>query len=238
MDLIEDLNVREIFLGVSPTGIRVFDPTSLEPDMVVDELHVVGLSYATFYGNPMLKMKYLVDHGDGKSKVKKKCFYVLPVTAQDILYHFENCAHMEENEVISELPKFKVPKTSNTTEVKSAKEPLKIIQRSTSQMSVQPSKKLIRGHSEGSFTVMQCEKKSKPPTTKGNILQNENDDSNKENQTQKNNPKRNSDFGKDVSNLNTLKDTLKLQRNISKSNISLIYDTNTDKPKSSKVTHV
>jgi len=154
MEVSEDLQVREIFLGISPVGVRVMEPASLEPDVVIDNLHLVDIAYSLHYGNKMLKIKYLTDKDNGKSKPKRKLFYVLPVTAQDIRTYHEQCTTLgEEADLINELPNFRVPNMGPPENSATAEKP-RSRSKSLSQKQQQASEKhqeLIRGHSAGNI---------------------------------------------------------------------------------------
>jgi hypothetical protein len=108
MFLSENVMVREVFFGVSPTGIRILDPATLEPEIVFDKLQVYNLKYGQYMGNTALKVKYYLETGTGATKLKKLRLHVLPVTAQDILRWYDYCSNFgEEADTISKLPVFK-----------------------------------------------------------------------------------------------------------------------------------
>jgi hypothetical protein len=108
MFLSENVMVREVFFGVSPTGIRILDPATLEPEIVFDKLQVYNLKYGHYMGNTALKVKYYLETGTGATKLKKLKLHVLPVTAQDILRWYDYCSNFgEEADTISKLPVFK-----------------------------------------------------------------------------------------------------------------------------------
>jgi hypothetical protein len=111
MELAEDLLIREIFFGVSPVGIRILDPDTMEPELVIGILHLVKISYSVYYGSNMLKIRYLEDRSGriGKQKRKKMLFYVLPVTAKDLMSWYDNCVQLGEIDLISEITKFTIP---------------------------------------------------------------------------------------------------------------------------------
>jgi len=157
MEVADDMQVREIFLGISPVGVRVMEPASLEPEIVIDNLHLVDIAFTSQFGNKLLKIKYLADKDNGKSKPKRKLFYVLPVTAQDIRNYHEQCTTLgEEADLISELPNFRVPNMGPDPKPENSAPPEKprLRSKSLSQKQQQPSEKrqeLIRGHSEGNI---------------------------------------------------------------------------------------
>jgi hypothetical protein len=106
--------VREIFLGLSPVGIRIIDPASLEPETVIEKIRICKITYGQYSGNTVLKVRFLEDKGSiGKTKVKKSLYHVLPVTGQDILRWYDFCSTLGEEaeavEMISELPSIKPP---------------------------------------------------------------------------------------------------------------------------------
>jgi len=170
MEVDEALQVREIFLGVSPFGVRMMEPASLEPELVIDNLHLVDIVFSPYYGNKLLKIKYMTDN-NGKAKPKRKLFYVLPVTAQDIRNYHAQCTTLgEEADLISELPKFRrskkdsAPKSENSSQTPEDKPRLR--SRSLSQKPQKSSRKnsqpLVRGLSEGNIHK---------PSKRGNGLQ-------------------------------------------------------------------
>jgi len=104
MFLSENVMVREVFFGVSPTGIRILDPSTLEHEIVFDKLQVYNLKY----GDSALKVKYYLETGTGATKLKKLRLHVLPVTAQDILRWYDYCSNFgEEADTLAKLPSFK-----------------------------------------------------------------------------------------------------------------------------------
>jgi hypothetical protein len=108
MFLSENVMIREVFFGVSPTGIRILDPATLEPEIVFDKLQVYGLKYGQSMGNTALKVKYYLETGTGATKLKKLRLHVLPVTAQDILRWYDYCSNFgEDADTLSKLPSFK-----------------------------------------------------------------------------------------------------------------------------------
>jgi len=135
------------------------DPISLEPEFVISNLHMLGFEYSSHFGSNMLKVKYLIDKVNGKSKYKRRIFYVLPVTAQDILSYYEHCSTLgEETDIIKDLPKFKVPSANSSPSASSTKiSPFNVTDRgkitrskSFSQQN-EGKRKLMRGCSEGTL---------------------------------------------------------------------------------------
>jgi len=114
MYLSESVMVREVFFGVSPTGIRILEPATLEPEIVFDKLQVYSIKYGQHMGNTALKVKYYLETGTGTTKLKKLRLHVLPVTAQDILRWYDYCSNFgEEADTISKLPHFKPDDVKN-----------------------------------------------------------------------------------------------------------------------------
>jgi len=160
MEINDNLEIREIFLGVSPSGVRIMDPISQETKKVISNLHLLGIEYSSHIGNNMLKLKYLDDKkGNGKSKHKRRIFYVLPVTAQDILSYHEHCSTLgEETILVMDFPKLKVPTINSSPAVSSGKitpinvtENGKITRSKSVSQNEDKSRKLKRGCSEGSI---------------------------------------------------------------------------------------
>jgi hypothetical protein len=84
--------VREIFLGISPSVVRVVEPSTLECEWSVDHLHLHGIKYLTrFPNNNILSLKYYVDNYGKHPKSLSRHFHVLPLTAKEILHYFEQC---------------------------------------------------------------------------------------------------------------------------------------------------
>jgi len=82
--------VREIYLGISPSAVRVVNPQSLGAEWHVDHLHLLGMKYQTrFPNNNILTLKYFAENV-GKHP-KSKHFHVLPVTAKEILNYYDQC---------------------------------------------------------------------------------------------------------------------------------------------------
>jgi len=114
MYLSDSVMVREVFFGVSPTGIRIIDPSTLEPELVFDKLQVYNMKYGQYLGNTALKIKYYLDYGTGTTKLKKLKLHVLPVTAQDILRWYDYCSNFgEEADSLSKLPVFRPDESKN-----------------------------------------------------------------------------------------------------------------------------
>jgi len=83
---------REIFFGISPTGIRIVTPDSLDPEQVIASICISDIKFNTYLGSPTLLVKYYQDSGNA-IKIKKLKFHVLPVTAQEMLRWYDNCTH-------------------------------------------------------------------------------------------------------------------------------------------------
>jgi len=80
---------REIFFGISPTGIRIITPESLDVESMISLLYVSELNFYDCMGNPTLYLKYLQDLST--TTLKKQKFHVLPVTGQEMLRWYEYC---------------------------------------------------------------------------------------------------------------------------------------------------
>jgi len=160
MEINDNLEVREIFIGISPSGARIMDPITIEPELVISHLHMLGIEYSSHIGNNMLKLKYLVDKkGNGKAKHKRRIYYVLPVTAQDVLSYYEQCSALgEETYIIKDIPNFRVPTTNSSPAVSTGKitpinvtENGKITRTRSFSQSETKSRKLARGCSESAI---------------------------------------------------------------------------------------
>lgn len=95
---------REIFFGISPSGIRIVAPETLDPELVISLLCVSELKFYTYLGSPTLGLKFFQD-GSNASKIKKVKFHVLPVTGQEMLRWYEYCQNFGDiRESLRNLP--------------------------------------------------------------------------------------------------------------------------------------
>jgi len=134
MVLSETFMVREIFLGLSPVGIRIIDPATLEPETVIEKIRICKVSYGQYSGNTVLKVRYLEDKVSiGKTKMKKSLYHVLPVTGQDILSWYDFCITVGEEVEAAEFPSVKLPP-------KTKREPKKDLVRGQSEINVRSKK--------------------------------------------------------------------------------------------------
>jgi hypothetical protein len=81
---------REIFFGISPIGMRIVTPETLDAELVVSLICVSDLKFFTYLGSPTLAFKYIQDLSN-TTKIKKIRFHVLPVTAQEMLRWYDYC---------------------------------------------------------------------------------------------------------------------------------------------------
>jgi len=102
--VVSDYSVcREIFLGISPTLIRIITPETLDAELVVNFICVSDLKFYTYLGSPTLALKYFQDLSS--TKIKKIRFHVLPVTGQEILRWYEFCTNFGDlNALTNNLP--------------------------------------------------------------------------------------------------------------------------------------
>lgn len=104
---------REIFFGISPVGIRIVAPETLDPELVLSLLCVSDLKFYSYLGSPTLALKYFQD-GTNASKIKKIKFHVLPVTGQEMLRWYEYCQNFGDlRDTIKGLPVVKPEDVEN-----------------------------------------------------------------------------------------------------------------------------
>jgi len=98
---------RELFFGISPSGVRLVIPETLEPELVISLLCVSDIKFYTYLGSPTLALKYLQDTIN-TTKTKKIRFHVLPVTGQEMLRWYDYCVNIGDIE--NDIPNFPVLK--------------------------------------------------------------------------------------------------------------------------------
>jgi len=141
MLLTDNSLVKEIFLGISPTGLRIIEPATLEPELIIDKLQVCDLKYGQYLGNSMVKIKFYQETSKGGTKIKKTYFHVLPVTGQDILRWYDFCCNLgEEANDITYLPSFKIPSETVNASVDERIPNKKYLQRGCSVTNLQRQK--------------------------------------------------------------------------------------------------
>jgi len=88
---------RELFFGISPSGVRLVIPETLEPELVVSLICVSDIKFYTYLGSPTLALKYYQDTIN-TNKTKKIRFHVLPVTGQEMLRWYDYCVNLGDIE--------------------------------------------------------------------------------------------------------------------------------------------
>jgi len=100
---------RELFFGISPSGVRLVVPDTLEPELVVSLICVSDIKFYTYLGSPTLALKYYQDTIN-TTKTKKMRFHVLPVTGQEMLRWYDYCVNLGDIE--NDVSNFPVLKPS------------------------------------------------------------------------------------------------------------------------------
>jgi len=106
---------KEMFLGISPTTIRILDPVSLEASVIIEIMSVFELKDAYHLGDTILKIKYYII-GTGNTKTKKLVLIAFPITRNNIRKWYNFCINFgEAADHIGKLKKSK--STSSITSV-------------------------------------------------------------------------------------------------------------------------
>jgi len=100
---------RELFFGISPSGVRLVIPDTLEPELVISLICVSDIKFYTYLGSPTLALKYYQDT-ISTTKTKKIRFHVLPVTGQEMLRWYDYCVNLGDIE--NDAPNFPCLKPS------------------------------------------------------------------------------------------------------------------------------
>jgi len=99
---------KDMFLGVSPTTIRLLDPVTLEPSIIIEIMSVFELKNSYHLGDTIFKIKYYQIEGTGNTKTKKLVLLAFPVTRNNIRKWYDFCINFgEAAEDIGKLKKSK-----------------------------------------------------------------------------------------------------------------------------------
>jgi len=96
---IREESSKEMFLGVSPTAIRLLDPVTLESSIVIEITSVFEFKNAYHLGDHTLKIKYYQIEGAGNTKSRKLVLLVFPITRNNIKKWYDICVNGEANDI-------------------------------------------------------------------------------------------------------------------------------------------
>jgi len=87
---------KEMFLGISPTTIRLLDPVKLEASVIIEIMSVFELKDVYHLGDTILKIKYYQIEGTGNTKTKKLVLLAFPITRNNIRKWYDFCVNFGE----------------------------------------------------------------------------------------------------------------------------------------------
>jgi len=105
---------KEMFLGVSPTSVRLLDPVTLEPSNIIELTSVFELKNTYHLGDHVLKIKYYQIEGTGNTKTRKLALLVYPITRNNIRKWYDFCINFGDAADVGTLKKSK--STSSITD--------------------------------------------------------------------------------------------------------------------------